>query len=284
MGWLRGLWIEIAFVALLQTVAGALLGLLPRWGSEAAGFAVFFFSQAAVLAALAFLVLRSTLIGWWLAAAALLAMAGAQLVAQGVEGLVLGESPAALVSRLARHGVLAAAGVPAVVWLASGWARSRLPITVRQLVSLLPPTFQGAAVYALAWAGIGWGLGAVGAGLEGAEAAPLGLLLAAGFGRGVAMLAGSAPLLLTLVGRRVKNGVGLGALLGLAAGAAPELMNAKVLTAGLAADAMAQAALGFLLGAAFVRLTRPPLVQRESTGAHPVSEEQPLEPVQSGEG
>ncbi len=264
MRWVRELWIEVVFVALLVSAGSATLGVLPRLGHEAVSLAVLFLSHLAVLGAATFLILRSTLAGWWVAVLALLAVAGPRLLADGVERVLLGASPAGVASTLAVGGGLIAAGIVGLVALTRGVARSPLRLTRAQLAAVAPAGAQLAIAYAIAHALAVWAFSAAGLAYRGAGAPGLLLGLAGGVARGVVMVACATPLLLTLLGRRVKNGLGVGALLGLGTLAA-HLAAARSLSGDMLAGAAVQGLLGFLLGVALVRFTRPPLVERESS-------------------
>lgn len=264
MRWVRELWVEVILVALLVSAGSAMLGAAPRLGSEAANLAVLFLSHLVVLATATFLIFRSTLAGWWLAALAVVAVAGVRLLADGIERMLLGAPPAAVAHTLAVQGGLTAAGLVIIVLLARGWRRSPPRFKRTDLAAAAPAGATVAAAYALGYVLAIWAFSAAGMTYRGAAAPGLLLLLGGGLARGAVMVACSAPLVLTLLGRRVKNSLGVGALLGLG-GIAAHLAAARALSGEMIAGATVQGLLGFLLGVALVRLTRPPLVERESS-------------------
>lgn len=255
--------LEVVFVALLVSAGSAVLGVVPRLQPEAVGLAVLFLSHLAVLAAATFLLLRSSLAGWWLAGVAVAALAGF-LLADGLERVVLGACATAVAPSLVVRGGCSAVGLVLLVLLLGG--RQGLPLRLEraQLMAALGPAAALAAAYSLAYGLVGWAFVAAGWPYLGRQEHRLAVLLAAGAARGVVMVACTAPLLLTLLGRRSKNSRGVGALL--AAGTlAAHLAAARSLTSMTLAGAAVQAVLSFFLGAALVRLTRPPIVERESS-------------------
>lgn len=270
---MRELWVEVVFVALLLSAGAAMLGVAPRLESETASLVVLFLSYLAVLGSVTFLILRSTLAGWWLAVVAVLAAGGGRLLADGVERVLSGASPAAVARVLAVQGGLIAAGVVIVVLLARGWRRSPLRLRRSEVVAATPAGAALAVAYALGYVLAVWGLSAAGVTYRGTAAPGLSHLVLAGLARGVVMVACSVPLVLTLLGRRVKNSLGVGALLGLA-GIAAHLAAARSLAGEMLAGAVVQGLLGFVLGVALVRLTRPPLVERESSSERAAVQEE----------
>ncbi len=264
MRWLRELWIEVVFVALLVSVSGAMLQATPRVQPEAVSLGVLFLSYLGLLGAATFLILRSSLVGWWLVVMALMAVAGARLVADGVECVLLGASPGAVVGGLAVHGGLAAMGLVLVVLLARGWRPSVLRLRPAAIMATVPAAARLVLAYAFAYALAVWALSAAGLTYRRASATGFMLLLAVGAARAAAMVACATPLLLTLLGHRIKNAEGVGALFGLSTVAA-HLAAARSLSGEVLGGAAVQGALSFLLGMALVRLTRPPLVEREAS-------------------
>lgn len=253
--WLRQLWIDVVFVALLLSVGAAMDGETPRLRPEAAGLVVLFLSYLAILVPLTFLILRSALAGWWLAAAAILAAGGARLLAEGWERLLLGASLGGVV-------------------LARDWRRSPSRPGWRELVAAAPTAGALALAYALGYVAVAAALTRAGTGYRGTASPGLGMLLASGMGRGALMVACAAPLVFTLFGRRVKNAAGVGALLAIAGGVVPHLAMARGLSAAVVAGGVLQGVLGFLLGWGLVRFTRPPLVEVGSSGARPAVQEE----------
>gem|GEM_PF-2633634 len=280
MGWVRELWVEVMFVAVLVSAAGALLQASPRLEPEAVALTVLFLSHLVVLGAATFLIVHSTLAGWWLAGLAFLAVAGPRLVADGVERVLLGASPAEVIRRLAVDGTLTAAGVVLVVVLARGWQRGRLCLKRAELVSMVPAGATLTVVYACASALAVWALAVAGLAFRGAAAPGAPLLLAAGLARGAVMVAFAAPLLFTLLGRRVKNALAVGALLGLGTVAA-HLATARSLSWEMLAGAVVQGVLSFLLGVALVRWTRPPVMERQSSSEQAEVVHEESRPAQS---
>lgn len=274
MHWLRRLWIEVMFVALLLSVGAAMVGDTPRLRPEAAGLVVLFLSYLAILVPLTFVILRSALAGWWLAAVAILAAGGARLLAEGWERLLLGASPLGVMRPLAIEGGLLLAGTVLIVVLARSWRRSPSRLGWRELLAAAPTVGALALAYALGYTGVVAALTRAGMNYRGAESPGLGVLLASGMGRGALMVACAAPLVFTLFGRRVKNGAGVGALLAIAGGVVPHLATARGLSAAVVAGGLLQGVLGFLLGWGLVRFTRPPLVEVGSSGARPAVQEE----------
>ncbi len=271
--WVRELWVEMVFVALLMSAAGAILEAAPRLKPEAVSLAVLFLSHLVVLAAATFLIVRSTVTGWWLAVLALVAVAGPRLMADGVGCVLLGASPAGLARPLAVNGGLSAAGLVLMVVLAQGWQRSRLPLKPAELVATVPVAAALTLAYALAYAlAAAWAAPPPGLTSGGALAPGLPQLFAAGAARGAVMVVCAVPLLFTLLGRRIKNALGVGALLGFATVAA-HLAAARSLSGEMLGGAAVQGLLSFLLGVALVRSTRPPLVERESSWEGPAVQE-----------
>lgn len=274
VGWLRHLWIEVVFVTLLLSAGAAVSDATPPLQPEVASLVVLFLSYLAVLTPLTFLIVRSSLAGWWLALAAVLAVGGAPLLAEGWERVLLGASPLRVVRWLTIEGGLMVAGALLIVMLASTRWRSSLRPGWRELVQAAPVGGALALGYALGYALVVAIL--TGSGMSYREAASpgLGILLASGVGRGVVMVALVAPLAFSLFGRRAKNAAGVGALLALAGGVVPHLATARGLGAAVVAGGLLQGALSFLLGWGLVRLTRPPLVEVGSSGARPVVQEE----------
>ena len=272
MRWVRELWVEVVFVALLLSAGGAILETAPRLTPEAVSLAVLFLSHLVVLGAATFLIVRSTLNGWWLAGLALLAVAGPSLMADGAGRMLLGVSPAGLVRPLAVNGGLIAAGLVLMVVLARGWQRSRLSLKAAELVASAPVAAAWTLAYALAYALAAWAAPPPGLTSAGALAPGLPRLFAAGAVRGAVMVGCAAPLLFTLLGRRAENALGVGALFGLGTLAA-HLAAARSLSGDILAGAAVQGLLSFLLGVALVRSTRPPLVERESSQEGPAVQE-----------
>ncbi len=270
MRWLRGLWIELMFVALLLSVGAAMAGATPPLRSETASLAVLFLSHLAVLLPLAFLVLRSALDGWWLALAAALAAGGARVLAEGWERALLGASPVGLVPPLAIEGGLLLAGTVLIVALARNWQRSPSRLGWRESLVAAPTAGALALAYALGYTGVVAALTRAGMSYRDAESPGVGVLLASGMGRGALMVACAAPLAFSLFGRRVKNGAGVGALLAIAGGVVPHLATSRELGVAVVAGGVLQGVLGLLLGWGLVRFTRPPLVEVGSSGARPV--------------
>jgi len=272
--WLRQLWIDVVFVALLLSVGAAMDGETPRLRPEAAGLVVLFLSYLAILVPLTFLILRSALAGWWLAAAAILAAGGARLLAEGWERLLLGASLGGVVRPLAIEGGLLVVGAVLIVVLARDWRRSPSRPGWRELVAAAPTAGALALAYALGYVAVAAALTRAGTGYRGTASPGLGMLLASGMGRGALMVACAAPLVFTLFGRRVKNAAGVGALLAIAGGVVPHLAMARGLSAAVVAGGVLQGVLGFLLGWGLVRFTRPPLVEVGSSGARPAVQEE----------
>lgn len=263
MRWVRELGLEVVFVALLVSAGSAVLGVIPHLQSEAIGLAVLFFSHLAVLAAATFLLLRSALAGWWLVGVALGALAGS-LLADGLERVVLGASATAVAVRLVVGGGCSAVGLVLLALLLGGWQRLPLRLARAQLFAALPRAAALAAAYSLAYGLVGLAFVAAGWPYLGRQEHRLAAILAAGAARGVVMVACTTPLTLTLLGRRSKNSLGVGGLL--AAGTlAARLTAARSLSGDMLAGAAVQVLLGFLLGVALVRLTRPPIVERKSS-------------------
>lgn len=274
MRWLRGLWIEVVFVALLLSVGAAMAGATPRLESEAAGLVVLFLSHLVILLPLTFLISRSALAGWWLALVAALAAGGARLLAEGWERVLLGASPLLVMPPLAIEGGLLLAGTVLIVVLARNQWRSSLRPGWREPVAAAPTLGALALAYALGYTAVVAALTGAGMSYREAESPGVGMLLASGMGRGALMVAFAAPLAFSLFGRRVKNAAGAGVLMGIAGGVVPHLATARELSVAVVAGGVLQGVLGFLLGWGLVRLTRPPLVEVGSSGARPVVQEE----------
>lgn len=271
MGWVRTLGVEVAFFALLLAAAGALLGSVPRLAPEGVRLLVLYLSQLAVLGSVTFLLLRSRLGGWWLAAAGVVALAGGWGGA-GLASIVLGVFSLGMAKTFTLEAVLGATGVVGMVALAGRWRRSSLRLRWADFAGIIGRAGGLAGAYALGYLTVGSALAAAGAFPH--EIAPLTpAFFAAGLARGALMLACVTPLVLTLLGRRSKNAFGVGVLLAVVGGVMPRLVGARLITGEVMMAAGAEALLCFALGAGYVRLVRPPLSAQAPSWEQPAVHE-----------